>query len=520
MNMPVVNKVNPILARLPSIMMLRNVRLSTPQKVTVVSVTLGVALLGFLARYLRRKRRIVNPSRDTTRKHGTSGIRSPASDAASQASRRSASPSVRSLHRQASLLSERLASLGAAQGGGDFVVADVGAHLTPQQLGVMGMEALETAINYWDDALAAYTSGGGAGAAGAAGAAAVTTAEEAQFCRDLQRLVDAAYELQDQCELLFLDQRSVLFHTDTSSRHYGDALSSFTSAPESFASAQDEIADLREFEEFAECFPDAEELPLYQEARAQFESAGIPYRTLRTETVHCSSDLEFLCKLHCVRLALQLVFRDRANWRWLADTGRQVLADILIFADKDPKDLLIAYEDMLEFIKQEENWTLVEQELSLKGVKAMTFYDIVLDFILMDAFDDLDSPPSTLTAVVYNRWLSNGFKETALTTAVWSLFKGKRRMLKYPDGFISHFYAISEQVLPMMAWGFLGPDENLKAVCQYFREQVTGFLIDIFSFHKCRFSVINELAEDILNHLKTRVEAIGHKLSLQGEATV
>lgn len=54
----------------------------------------------------------------------------------------------------------------------------------------------------------------------------------------------------------------------------------------------------------------------------------------------------------------------------------------------------------------------MEQELSARGVKAMTFYDIVLDYILMDAFEDLDSPPSSVLAVVQNRWLSNGFKES------------------------------------------------------------------------------------------------------------
>lgn len=42
----------------------------------------------------------------------------------------------------------------------------------------------------------------------------------------------------------------------------------------------------------------------------------------------------------------------------------------------------------------------------------MTFYDIVLDFILMDAFDDLENPPSSVIAVIQNRWLSNSFKET------------------------------------------------------------------------------------------------------------
>ena len=42
----------------------------------------------------------------------------------------------------------------------------------------------------------------------------------------------------------------------------------------------------------------------------------------------------------------------------------------------------------------------------------MTFFDIVLDFIMMDAFDDLANPPSSVITVVQNRWLTNGFKET------------------------------------------------------------------------------------------------------------
>lgn len=67
---------------------------------------------------------------------------------------------------------------------------------------------------------------------------------------------------------------------------------------------------------------------------------------------------------------------------------------------------------MLEFLQDHSNWISIEQELSLKGVKAMTFYDIVLDYILMDAFEDIESPPSSVMAVVQNRWLSSGFKES------------------------------------------------------------------------------------------------------------
>lgn len=48
----------------------------------------------------------------------------------------------------------------------------------------------------------------------------------------------------------------------------------------------------------------------------------------------------------------------------------------------------------------------------LLQVVCMSFFDIVLDFILMDAFEDLENPPSSVLAVLRNRWLSDSFKET------------------------------------------------------------------------------------------------------------
>lgn len=58
------------------------------------------------------------------------------------------------------------------------------------------------------------------------------------------------------------------------------------------------------------------------------------FRSLRTEIVGCGSDVEYLCKLHCIRLAFQLMFKDPNTWSWFADTGRQTLTDLLLFADK------------------------------------------------------------------------------------------------------------------------------------------------------------------------------------------
>ncbi|CAB3230712.1 unnamed protein product [Arctia plantaginis] len=398
------------------------------------------------------------------------------------------------------------------------------------------MEALETSINYWEDALAAFSLGA---RGGVSGTLALTSPEEAEFCREIQELLQNAYLLQERCELLFLDQRSVLFRSESGGGGGGGVVgggeggeamagrrvrllsthtgSSHTrrehhSSIESFASAEDQVADLRDFDDLTEALPELENFELYQAAVKHFEN-GIPYRTLRTEVVQCSSDSEFLCKLHCLRQAFTQVFRDAAVWAWFVDAGRQVLTDLLLFADKEPKEFLVAYEEMVSWATDGSNWATIESELTTKGVKALTFYDVVLDYILLDAFEDLASPPSSVLAVVRNRWLSDGFKESALTTAVWSVIKAKRRYLQYPDGFMAHFYSISEHLLPVLVWGFLGPNERLRDVCESFQSEIVGFIADLFNFQKSRYTNVDDLSVDILQHARLRCANITDKLA-------
>ena len=45
----------------------------------------------------------------------------------------------------------------------------------------------------------------------------------------------------------------------------------------------------------------------------------------------------------------------------------------------------------------------------------LSFYDVLLDFVLLDAFDDLETPPYTVATAVQNRWLSARIKETVST---------------------------------------------------------------------------------------------------------
>ncbi|GAB6021887.1 hypothetical protein CHUAL_006053 [Chamberlinius hualienensis] len=418
-------------------------KVSKRGKLIALASALGISLFGILAKYLRRKqfrkdiRRCVSPSSSSNRyiNRQGSGSVSLSSDRNSVASNRSSSSTI--------------------------------TNLTPQQL---GMEALETAINYWEDAIHATIPPRGKQLA-------ISDSEKNSFNHLLEKILERSYNLQHICESLFLHQNSIIFRDDASVSSINDrfiedrrTIASMSSI-ESFVSAQTEVADLRDFDEFWDVNHDASRLEFYTSSMKQLEENGIPYRSIRTDIAGCQSDVEYLSKLNCIRLAFQLLFKDEAVKKYFINCGKELLT----------------------YVGEDNNWLKIEEELRGRGVKCMTFYDIVLDFIILDAFDDLDSPPSSVTSVVQNRWLSNGFKEIALGTAVWSVLKAKRQLLKV-------------YLSPVLAWGFLGPESDLKDICYYFKEQVVGFLHDIFNFHKVRYSSVEDLAEDVLSSAKVRTK--------------
>lgn len=47
-----------------------------------------------------------------------------------------------------------------------------------------------------------------------------------------------------------------------------------------------------------------------------------------------------------------------------------------------------------------------------------------------------------------------------------------------------------------------------------------AFLCDIFSSQKCHFTSVEELAQDLLNHLKLRAEAVSQKVSIPSNVNV
>uniref|UniRef100_A0A8B9CXA9 Mitoguardin 2 n=1 Tax=Anser brachyrhynchus TaxID=132585 RepID=A0A8B9CXA9_9AVES len=336
--------------------------------------------------------------------------------------------------------------------------------------------------------------------------------QKREFAEKLESLLHRAYHLQEEfgsslpsdSMLLDLEKTLMLPLTDGSLRLRTDDEDSSISEDSFFSAA--ELFDSLHFEEIP--FHLSKPVAAYEEALQLVKEGKVACRTLRTELLGCYSDQDFLAKLHCVRQAFQELLEDESNQLFFGEVGKQMVIGLMTKAEKNPKAFLESYEEMLHYALKPETWPTTQQELEGRGVVCMSFFDIVLDFILMDAFEDLENPPSSVLAVLRNRWLSDSFKETALATACWSVLKAKRRLLMVPDGFISHFYSVSEHVSPVLAFGFLGPKQQLSEVCGFFKHQIVQYLKDMFDFDNVRYTTVQLLAEDILQLSRRRSEIL------------
>ena len=73
-----------------------------------------------------------------------------------------------------------------------------------------------------------------------------------------------------------------------------------------------------------------------------------------------------------------------------------------------------AFDEFLVWLEQSDafRWECVRRDLLDRGVRSLNMYDLLIDFLLMDALDDLAHPPRSVLAILQNRWLSRSFKET------------------------------------------------------------------------------------------------------------
>uniref|UniRef100_A0A8C7HQ64 Mitoguardin 1 n=1 Tax=Oncorhynchus kisutch TaxID=8019 RepID=A0A8C7HQ64_ONCKI len=370
---------------------------------------------------------------------------------------------------------------------------------TPQILYLRGMELFEEALRRWEQAL---TFSGRPGEEepdcssfmlGAGDSTAEESIEDlisAEFIHKLELLLQRAYRLQEEFEgALGVSEPSSHSgsHGETTHKQHRELHSAYVlrvSIPLPLLSEQHR--ELRSAYVVGSCMAIN---PFYEEAIQLAEEGKISCRVHRTELLECLGDTDFLAKLHCVRQACQLILCERATRTFLAETGKKILSSIIVKAHKSPKRFEEVFEEMIVFLEHPEHWENTEVELATRGVKHLNFYDIVLDFILMDSFEDLENPPISIQNVVNNRWLNSTMK-------------------RLPRIGKAHFYSVCEQVSPVLAWGFLGPKTSLHDFCCFFKDQVLFFLKDVFDLEKVRYFSVETLAEDMLHLLHRRSELL------------
>ncbi|VDM52177.1 unnamed protein product [Angiostrongylus costaricensis] len=257
------------------------------------------------------------------------------------------------------------------------------------------------------------------------------------------------------------------------------------------------------------------QLHLYKDGLRAANRGEVNFRKMRGDICQCENELDFAAKLWCLRKALELCLNDERRKMWLANAGRTLLGDILKHSKQDPAQFYTAFDALIEFFRSEVNVSQMEEELAGRGVVEFGFWDVVLDFILLDSFDDIRSPPSAVYSVTKNYFLSNSIKYSTIRTIIWSMLKAKRQRLKDSNGFIAHIYDISETVSPAITLGFLGTDSRIGELCQYFKEQVTQFVVDIFNLKRVRYTTVEALAEDVWIILESRAEALRTRLATE-----
>lgn len=162
----------------------------------------------------------------------------------------------------------------------------------------------------------------------------------------------------------------------------------------------------------------------------------------------------------------------------------------------------------------ESNLETIERETQHRNISCVSFYDIVLDYMILESFDDLANPPTIVTSVVKNPWLSASFREVSLQSAVAALMRRKRSKLLVQDGFFAHFYSMLDNLSPVMAWGFLGTDDNLQFKCYSIKDSTQAVIADYFSFDRCRYTSLDDLCDDIVRVTEERYWELNNKLSI------
>lgn len=263
---------------------------------------------------------------------------------------------------------------------------------------------------------------------------------------------------------------------------------------------------------FFDVEPNIHFFKIFQDELEVTDAIPVP-RSDRTEQLFCESRQEFLAKVSCLRKAFNQLISVPENNSFFISSGKEILTIFLSHSPSELAKCLATYEQLLAFVSDPSNYERIEAELATRNIPVFSFYDLVVDYIILESLDDLDDPPAVVSSIVSNTWVSSKFRRSACQSAVATALKFKRSRLKSPDGLFAHFYSLLDYLSPTLAWGFLGSDDELQVKCGLLKECLVGLCRDYFSFDRVRYTSYEDLCEDLLACTRERYYDLTDRLS-------
>ena len=151
--------------------------------------------------------------------------------------------------------------------------------------------------------------------------------------------------------------------------------------------AEERVQD--EIEQQADITPS---IDIYTKALTRVQLGEIRCRKERTALTGSAGLDDFLARLDCVREATALIMKRQDVAMWFVSSGRELLTKILLKAGDDPAPFQSAFDEMICYLSEhlsESSRDGIAAELARRRVVCLSFFDVIIDFVLLDAFDEV-----------------------------------------------------------------------------------------------------------------------------------
>ena len=231
--------------------------------------------------------------------------------------------------------------------------------------------------------------------------------------------------------------------------------------------------------------------------------------------VKVESKEAFIAKVDCVRKAFPRIFEDDENIEYFVAIGKEIIEILLSHSHQDSSQCLAQLQELLDYVCDESNHESMKAEVAVRRIPCINFYDLVIDYIILESFDDSEDPTSRCHVHCKQQMAVSWIPRVGSThAAVSAVLKIKRNKLTVENGFFAHFYNLLDHLSPILAWGFLGSDYDLKLKCNLIKETLERLVADYFSFDRVRYTCLKDLCEDIIRVTDDSYDELRRKLDV------